>query len=146
MTLVLAQTVSATEGPSSQLLIVFGIIGLAVLVALGGRFFTNLFEVVTAPGASLGHHGRNDQFFFSLFVVFLGGLIGSVVLLVKQAAIIEAFRTAASVIAEAAARGNANEIYRGDAMNWGVNTMMSNFDIYVTANFIFYPIVVVARK
>lgn len=141
MTFVLAQNLGSSSDP--KLLMVMGIICLAVLVALGGKFFVNLFEIITAPAASLGHHGKNDNFFFSLFVVFLGGMIGSVILLINQAVIHEKFQGFASAMANFIAEGNPSEVYRADAAQWGLTQATDNFELYGISNFIFLPVVAV---
>jgi len=95
-----------------QLFIILGVITIATLIALGLRFFVNMFEVITAPGASLSHHGQNDNFFFSIFVVFLGGLIGTFGLLALQAELKLAFHSFAETVCNDAALLNTNLNYR----------------------------------
>ncbi len=141
MTLVLAQTIGSSSDP--KLLMVMGIICLLVLVALGGKFFVNLFEVITAPAASLGHHGKNDNFFFSMFVVFWGGMIGSVFLLLNKVMILEEFQSFATSVGNYVAQGNGSEIYRPDAAAWGTTVLTSGFDLYIVSNFIFFPVIAV---
>ena len=129
--------------PGQQLYIILGVITLATVIALGLRFFVNIFEVITAPAASLRHHGQNDNFFFSIFVVFLGGLIGAFGLLAKQSAMTQAFHEYATTICNGVAQLNNNANYRDIAATWGVNALDSNFDIFVTSNLVFFPIVMV---
>ena len=141
MTLVLAQTVGSSSDP--KLLMVMGIICLLVLVALGGKFFVNLFEVITAPAASLGHHGKSDNFFFSMFVVFWGGMIGSVVLLLNQVLIAEEFTSIATLVGNSIAESNYSEVYRLDAAAWGTSMLVNGFETNILSNFIFFPVIAV---
>lgn len=126
-----------------QLYIILGVITLATLIALGLRFFVNMFEVITAPTASLSHHGQNDNFFFSIFVVFLGGLIGTFGLLTVRAELQQAFHTFSVTVCNNAALNNTNLNYRDIAASYGINIMDGNFDIYVASNLVFFPIVMV---
>jgi hypothetical protein len=126
-----------------QLFIILGVITIATLIALGLRFFVNMFEVITAPGASLSHHGQNDNFFFSIFVVFLGGLIGTFGLLAQQAQLSQAFHTFAETVCNDAALLNTNLNYRDIAANYGIRIMDGNFDIFVSSNLVFFPILMV---
>lgn len=142
MSYVLALSLYAGDA-DQEMLIILGIITLAVLIVLGFKFFVNLFEVITAPAASLGHHGKNDNFFFSVVVVFLGGLIGTAVLLLKKTEIVDKFHEYARGVADFAAQANPSEIYRGDAADWGFNQLSMGFDNFVVSNFIFYPVVMV---
>ncbi|MBN2081787.1 YIP1 family protein [bacterium] len=125
------------------LYIILGVITLATLVALGLRFFINMFEVITAPGASLSHHGQNDNFFFSIFVVFLGGLIGTFGLLATQSLLTGSFHNIAVSLCNSAALLNSNANYRDIAAQYGISVMDGNFDIYVTSNLVFFPILMV---
>lgn len=129
--------------PSQELYIILGVITLATVIALGLRFFVNIFEVITAPAASLRHHGQSDNFFFSIFVVFLGGLIGAFGLLAKQSAMTQAFHEYATTICNDVALQNANANYRDIAASWGVNSLDSHFNILFTSNLVFFPIVMV---
>lgn len=129
--------------PEQQLYIILGVITLATVIALGLRFFINIFEVITAPAASLRHHGQNDNFFFSIFVVFLGGLIGAFGLLAKQSALTQAFHDYAATVCNDVSLQGVNANYREIAATWGINALDSNFDIFVTSNLVFFPIVMV---
>ena len=142
MALELALLQAASE-PGRELYIILGVITLATLVALGLRFFSNMFEVITAPGASLGHHGQNDNFFFSIFVVFLGGLIGAFALLAQQRALVQLFHEYAVKVCNDVAMLNNNENYREIAARWGYESMDANFDVFVASNLVFFPILMV---
>jgi hypothetical protein len=127
-----------------ELFIILGVIMLATLIALGLKFFVNIFEVLTAPGASMRHHGQNDNFFFSIFVVFLGGLIGTFGLLASKTVLSEEFTSYATQVCNDIAISNSNENYRAIAASWGLDTMVDNFVIFVLDNLIFFPVVMVS--
>jgi len=133
--------IGSTSG--QELFIILGVIMLATLIALGLKFFVNIFEVLTAPGASMRHHGQSDNFFFSIFVVFLGGLIGTFGLLASKTVLAEEFTSHATQVCNDIALGNNNENYRAIAAGWGLDTMVDNFDILVLDNLIFFPVVMV---
>jgi len=128
---------------SQQLFIILGVITLATLIALGLRFFVNMFEVITAPGASLSHHGQNDNFFFSIFVVFLGGLIGTFGMLSIKGQLTMAFHAFAQAVCSNAALLNTNQHYRDIAADYGINILDGNFDVFVAQNLVFFPILMV---
>lgn len=136
---VLLQSAAA---PESMLYILLGVITLAALVALGLKFFTNMFEVITAPGASLGHLGRSDNFFFGLTLVVLAGLIGSLILLVNQPQMVSGFHTYSADFCKSAAQANSNANYREIAAGWGTSTLDNEFTNFFAGNLVFYPIVV----
>jgi hypothetical protein len=129
------------ESQAQVLYIILGVITLAVIIALGGPFAKSLFYVVTAPQASLGHYGKRDNFFFSLFIVFLGGLIGTFALLYNSVELSSSFHTFSVEIANDIAQGNPSDIYRDAARDWGVEIMDRKFDLYVIQNIVFFPIV-----
>lgn len=128
---------------SQQLFIILGVITLATLIALGLRFFVNMFEVITAPGASLSHHGQNDNFFFSIFVVFLGGLIGTFGMMSIKGQLTQAFHSFAVTVCNDAALLNTNQHYRDIAADYGINIMDGYFDVFVAQNLVFFPILMV---
>src|SRR5689334_22949597 len=97
---------------TKTMLIMLGVITLGILVALGKRFFVSMFEVITAPGASLGHYGRENNAFFSLFIVFLGGLIGLFYLTLQQPQISSKLSETAMSVGQGIAQGNSNANYR----------------------------------
>lgn len=134
----------AASQPDQRLFIILGVITLFTLVALGLRFFINLKEVVFTPTASIKHHGINDNFFFSLVVVFLGGLIGAFVLLFNQATMIEGYHQAAQTVATGLSQNAPNPTYRGIAEQWALSKIDGTFNVYFINNLIFFPLLVVA--
>jgi len=137
-----AVCLALVDGDQS-LFIVLGIIALASLVALGGKFFVNLFEVITAPAASLGHHGQSDNFFFSIIIVFLGGLIASFLMIQHRQDMATDFHEFSTAVCADAAQQNSSDVYRDIAADWGVTTMDSQFGIYFLDNLIFVPVAMV---
>jgi hypothetical protein len=137
---ILLQSAAASDG--TWPFIMLGVITLAALVALGLKFFTNMFEVISAPGASLGHLGRSDNFFFGLTLVILAGLIGSLILLVNQPQMVSGFHEYSADLSKTAAQANSNENYREIAAKWGTDTLDGVFTSYFSGNLVFYPIVV----
>ena len=139
---VLALLQSATP-PDQRLYIILGVVTLATLVVLGLKFFANMFEVITAPTASLKHHGQSDNFFFSLMVAFLGGLIGTFVLLINQNALTSTFGKYATTVANDIALGNSNPTYRDIAANKAADILNNHFALYFADQLVFFPVVVV---
>ena len=140
--LALVQAGSDTS-QDQTLFIILGVITLATLVALGLRFLVNMRDVLIAPTASLGHLGQTDNFFFSLFVVFLGGLIGLFGIIPRKAELISAFNEYAAAVTNDIALGNSNSIYRDSAQTWGQEVLMNNFQLFGIENAIFFPILMV---
>jgi hypothetical protein len=146
MTFVLAllQSAGATAGtPDKRLYMLLGLFTLMVLVALGLKLFTNMWEVVTAPSASLRHVGRMDNFFFSIALVFLAGLIATFVLLANQPQMENGFHSFAAQWCSQVAQGNGNPTYRDDAANLGTGTLDALVKAYLFNNLVFYPVVAV---
>jgi hypothetical protein len=137
-----ALCLALVDGDQS-LFIVLGIIALASLVALGGKFFVNLFEVITAPAASIGHHGQNDNFFFSIIIVFLGGLIASFLMIQGRDDMAVSFHDFSQAVCADAAQQNSSEVYRDIAAETGMTTMDDQFGIYLLDNLIFVPVAMV---
>jgi hypothetical protein len=126
------------------ILYVLGAIALVTLIVLGLRFFRNLFEVITAPAASLKYHGQNDHFFFSLMVVFFAGTIATIIFLVNQPKVVATFDNYAGMMATDIAAGNSNATYRDVAKDMAQKTMNDNFDIFFVQNTIMLPLFFVA--
>jgi hypothetical protein len=133
-----------TAGTDRTILIVMAVIALFTLVVLGLKFLRNLFEVVTAPTASLKFHGQSDHFFQSLLIVFLGGLIATTIMLATQDTIVEAFSNYSGHVSQDMANSNSNEIYRDVAQKFAQDKINSNFNIFFIQNMIMLPMVFVA--
>jgi hypothetical protein len=142
MTISLALLQAASQ-PDRSLFMYLGVITLATLVALGWRFFINMKEVLFAPSASLKHHGMNDNFFFSLVVVFLGGVIGAFVLLLNQPTMVSGYHQAAQVVATGLAQTAPNPTYRPVAEQWALGKIDAAFNVFFINNMIFFPLLLV---
>lgn len=125
------------------LFIILGVVTLLVLVALGLKFWRNMFEVITAPTASLGYHGQNDNIFFSLVIVVLGGLIGTFILVNAQTDLEEGFKAYSAATAHSIAEGGRSATYRDVASNWGADKMSDTFDNAILSNLPMFPVVLV---
>ena len=142
MTVALA-LLQAGQIHDKTLFIILGVVTLLVLVALGLKFWRNMFEVITAPAASLGYHGQNDNIFFSLVVVVLGGLIGTFILVNAQGEMVQGFHTYAVTISNVIAEGGASSTYRDVAATWGANKIDATFANYFISNLPLFPVMMV---
>jgi hypothetical protein len=136
MPLLLLQAAGAND---RMMLILLGVFALLTLVVLGIKFFRNLFEIITAPGASLKYHGQMDNFFYSLLVVFLGGLIAVGIMFGTQDKIAQAWNGYSSKVGADLGQANSNPIYRDVAEKWAKDRLDTNFDIYFVQNMITMP-------
>jgi Yip1 domain len=127
-----------------MMLIVLGVIALLTLVVLGLKFFRNLFEIITAPGASLKFHGQTDNFFYSLLLVFLGALISVAIMVANQDKIVEAYSHYSNKVAADLGAANSNKIYQPVAEEYARKRLDDNFNIYFVQNMIMLPMVFVA--
>lgn len=121
-------------------LIMLAVVTLGVLIALGKNFFAALWEIITAPQASLAHHGQKNTLFFAVMVVFLGGLIGLLYLTFQQPQISSGFTSFAKEAGQQIAQGNSNPNYREIAGNWAADRIDNALQTYVVGNFIWFPI------
>jgi hypothetical protein len=129
-----------TDGPADRtMIIVMGVIALVILVVLGLSFLRNLFEVITAPTASLKYHGQSDHFFRSLLIVFLSGLIATVIMLAGQTKIVDAYSVYSTHIATDLGEGNVNPNYKDIARDKAQRTLDSNFNIFFVQNMLILP-------
>jgi hypothetical protein len=133
-----------TGAPNNMLLYILIGMTVLILVALGKRFFVNLFETITAPAASMHHHGRSETFFFSFMVVLFGGLIGALVLTALQPKVHDTFVQVAKDTGRELAQGNGNPNYRDTAADWADNKILNNLETYVEGNLIWLPGVALA--
>ncbi|MDQ3023694.1 MAG: hypothetical protein M3R04_04795 [bacterium] len=130
--------------PDRTMLIVIGVVALFTLVVLGLKFLRNLFEVITAPTASLKYHGQSDHFFQSLLIVFLGGLIATTILVATQERTVTAFSHYSGHVSQDMANANSNELYRGVVEDFARTKIDSNFNIFFIQNMIMLPMLFVA--
>jgi len=121
-----------------------GIVILLTLIVLGFKFFRNMFEVITAPAASLKYHGENDNFFFSMMLTFLGGLIATLILMQNQEQLGSAFSEYSTSISATLASSNSNQTYHDVVQNWAKDRMDLSFNTFVTNNLILYVIAALA--
>lgn len=130
--------------PDSKLYIVLGIVTLATLITLGLKLFTNIFEVIGTPGASLAHLGRTDNFLFSFALVLLAGLLGTWILMTNQPLMAKGFHEFSVQAGQAAAQANSNPTYREIAAEMGSLKLDGAYSVYVSSNLLFYaPLAVV---
>ncbi len=142
MTVALA-LLQAGQIEDKTLFIILGVVTLLVLVALGLKFWRNMFEVITAPTASLGYHGQNDNIFFSLVIVVLGGLIGTFILVNAQGEMVQGFHVYSSTYANVVAEGGASSTYKDVAATWGTNKLDATFANYFISNLPLFPVLLV---
>src|SRR5688500_5457278 len=133
----------AAGADDRTMLIVLGVIALVTLVVLGLKFFRNIFEIITAPGASLKYHGQSDHFFYSLLIVFLGGLIATMIIVANQDKIAEAFSHYSTKVSTDLGAANSNPIYRDVATQYARTRIDDNFNIYFVQNMIMLPMLFV---
>ncbi|MCB1220558.1 MAG: hypothetical protein H7A35_03175 [Planctomycetales bacterium] len=122
------------DDTTGMMLIALVVLTLVSFVVLGLKFFVNLFEVVTAPGASLKHHGQSDTAFYSFAVVFLGHLIGSIVLVLNRAQMSAGYQEFAVEFGKQLAMSNPNGNYRDVAANWATGKLDVLYQTMVDSN------------
>src|SRR5690606_38547757 len=121
------------------------VLTIGVLIALGKRFFVALFEIITAPQASLAYHGKENTLFFAVMVVFLGGLIGLVYLTFQQPQISSDLQSFSQSVGSQIAQGNSNPNYRDIAGEMAAARIFKNIDTYVVGNFVLYPLLCIGQ-
>ena len=122
------------DDTTGMMLVALAVFTVICFFALGLKFFVNLFEVVTAPGASLKHHGSNDTAFYSIAVVFLGHLIGSIVLVLNRSQMSAGYHAFAEEFGTALAAANPNHNYQDVAANWATSTLDALYQTQVDTN------------
>lgn len=132
------------DDPGNRNLLILGAAILGCLIVLGLRFFRSLFEVITAPQASLGYHGRNDGFMHSLMIVLLGGLIGTLVIFTQLTSIQAGLGAFAQAVSSMVSNGATNKNYADVVGATALNTVNQNLDNYIVNNLILLPLLVVA--
>lgn len=123
-------------------LMVLGAVTVIAIFLMGLKLFRNLFEVITAPTASLKYHGENDNFFFSLMLVFVGGMIATILLLYNKEGVSTQFNDYSSSVAESLATQNTNQTYHEQIRDWARNRLDSSFDTVVTSNLMSFCVVI----
>lgn len=132
------------QGDTSSInLISIGVAIVLCLIVLGLRFFRAMFEVLTAPQASLGYHGRNDGFMHSLMIVLLGGLVGTLVLFTQMDKLKAGLGAFAETLASTVAAGATNKNYADVIKNTALTTVNNNIDNFVISNLWLLPLVIV---
>jgi hypothetical protein len=121
-------------GDSDQLLqwMLVGAIVLSIL-AMGLAFFKNLFYAITAPTYSLRDMGQNDNFFFSLLMVVIGGLFMALYALMQKSYLVASFDQFARSELNAALAGYANQTYKPVQFEFGLNRMTDVFGLAVSS-------------
>jgi hypothetical protein len=138
MTVALA-LLQAGQIEDKSMIYILGVVTLLVLIALGLKFWRNMFEIITAPTASIGYHGQNDNVFFSLVIVVLGGLIGTFILINAQSEMTQGFHTWAAAFADQAAQSGTSKTYQDVASTWGMNKLDATFSNYFVSNLAMFP-------
>jgi hypothetical protein len=110
------------------------------LIVLGIKFLRAMFEVITAPQASLGHHGQSDGFVHSMIIVLLGGLIGALLIYVKLDDVRTAYGDSVKSEAAAVASGATNSNYRQIVEDSVADALTRNFENFVVNNIVFFPL------
>jgi Yip1 domain len=123
-------------------LMVLGAVTVIAIFLMGLRFFRNLFEIISAPTASLKYHGENDNFFFSLMLVFIGSMIATILLLYGKEAISTGFKDYSSAVAESLATQNSNQTYHDQVRDWARNRLDSGFETIITSNLMTFCVVI----
>ncbi len=119
---------------TGMMLIALVVLTVMCFVVLGLKFFVNLFEVITAPGASLKHHGSMDTAFYSFAVVFLGHLIGSIVLVMNREQMRMGYHEFAVGFGQTLAASNPNKNYQDVAANWATSKLDVLYQTMIDSN------------
>ena len=121
-------------GDSDQLLqwMLVGAIVLSIL-AMGLQFFKNVFYAITAPTYSLRDMGQNDNFFFSLLMVVVGGLFMALYALMQKSYLIASFDQFARNQLTTALAGYANQTYKPVQFEFGLNRMTDVFGLVMSS-------------
>ncbi|MCD6283494.1 hypothetical protein J7J84_07870 [bacterium] len=121
-------------GDTDQLLqwMLVGAIILSIL-AMGLQFFKNVFYAITAPTYSLKSMGQDDNFFFSLLLVVVGGLFMSLYALMQKSFLLASFEQFARDQLNGALVGYANQTYKPVVFEFGLNRMTDVFDLVMSS-------------
>ncbi|OGK09636.1 MAG: hypothetical protein A2Y63_03060 [Candidatus Riflebacteria bacterium RBG_13_59_9] len=107
--------------------ILVGAIVLCIL-AMGFQFFKNTFYAITAPTYSLRNMGEDDNFFFSILLVFLGGLFAAFYTFIQRNFIAGSFESFAKAQVEQALASYSNLTYKPVVASYGIERMTDVFE------------------
>jgi hypothetical protein len=127
--------------PDRTIIIFLAVMVVACLLVLNLRFFRNLFEIITAPAASLKFHGEQDPFLTSILLVLMGGVIATLIMVANQQKLSQEFNTYADTVASDLAAANGNPNYRDIAKATALDTLNRGFDTHVVKNLLAAPFV-----
>jgi|GEM_PF-1561194 len=121
-------------GDSDQLLqwMLVGAIVLSIL-AMGLQFFKNVFYAITAPTYSLKNMGEDDNFFFSLLMVVVGGLFMALYALMQKGYLLASFDKFSQGQINDALAGYANQTYKPVVFEFGFNRMQDVFGLVMSS-------------
>lgn len=121
-------------GDSDQLLqwMLVGAIVLSIL-AMGLQFLKNAFYAITAPTYSLKNMGEDDNFFFSLLTVVIGGLFMALYAIMQKSYLLASFDKFARNQLNEAMAGYANQTYKPVVFEFGFNRMQDVFGLVISS-------------
>lgn len=125
---------AADPDQSLKWLFVGGIV--LCIVAMGLPFFRNAFYAITAPTYSLRNMGGDDNIFFSLLLVFVGGLFLSLFALVQKATLTASYLKFANAQIGQTLASYSNLTYKDIVFNEGVEKMMNAY--YTIESLVFW--------
>lgn len=128
----LLQTADPDE--SLKWILVGGIV--LCIVAMGLPFFRNAFYAITAPTYSLRNMGGEDNLFFSILLVFMGGLFVSLYALLQKAYMADSFLKFANAQIGQTLASYSNATYKPILFNEGVEKMMNAY--YTVESLVFW--------
>ncbi len=125
---------TADPDQSLKWILVGGIV--LCIVAMGLPFFRNAFYAITAPTYSLRNMGGEDNLFFSILLVFMGGLFVSLYALLQKAYMADSFMKFASAQISQTLASYSNATYKPILFNEGVEKMMNAY--YTVESLVFW--------
>jgi len=125
---------TADPDQSLKWILVGGIV--LCIVAMGLPFFRNAFYAITAPTYSLRNMGGEDNLFFSILLVFMGGLFVSLYALLQKAYMADSFLKFANAQIGQTLASYSNATYKPILFNEGVEKMMNAY--YTVESLVFW--------